>query len=923
MVHEDFMRKKKTIGLFIGQISDRYHSKIWPAVLDTAVKNEMNLIIFAGQSINEPIGFRSQENIIYSFAGKENIDGLLIVAGSIGNYLSDQEMSEFINNYKSIPIVNIARKIEGIPNVTVENYQGMYDLVNHMITEHGREKIAFIRGPEQNPEAESRFKAYHDALKKNGIPYDESLVALGTFAGPTGAAGVIELLDVRKVYFDCLVAANDDMLLWALKVLKERNIKIPEEVSIGGFDNLIESQYSEPPITTVEQPLVLLARKAAEVLIDLIEGKESEKKDHAVAASVVIRKSCGCFSNISRKESKVQVQRKVVMTDEQIFSQLEEKKKEIYQKCIVNLSFPDYEKEILEYNVNNLLDAFLKDLNHKESPNNMEQVTYEIIKPLQAKELMEFWSSIVFRIQNIVQHYIDKNSTLFINSNYIFEKVQNSISEQIKFLFNIESGNFWNLLWDMKRITDNLSGTFEIEKIKDILVKECPMTGIQASNISLYENSVLKPARFYELVSKRSRMIFAYNQFEKVPDRYIDTYYDTKKIVPYDIFGTSPIQCLVIYPLYFQKTHFGFVSFELHAHALYPIQDSVKEHISSALQGAFLIQELQNTQNQLIESVKVAKEANFHKSKVLVNMSHELRTPLNSINGVAGLLQAGGYEKTEEVVIIIQELIRIIEADKNAYPELTELKKELQNYLEMIENFADLKPYFFIYFNNKIKQRFGKEYPEISEKLNQIINYLKEEDDETVKAYQHIKEAGSYLLELIDTVLNLSKVESGKMEVFRTKVSIRTLIESAIVDSENYARSINKDALIKFENEIQKDVPENCFMDKQKVKEVLLNLISNGIKYTSRGTIKIKVQIEGQYIKVMVSDTGMGIRNEEKDKIFTEFGRTNEAKKIEGTGLGLVWSKRLIEMQDGRIGFDSVYGKGSTFWFTIPVQHKL
>lgn len=919
------MRSRKTIGVIIGQIGDRYHSQMWPSLIDLGKKYNVGLLLFIGQSIKDPVDFKTQENVIYSFIDKKNVDGL-IVFGSVGNYLSDREFREFLSFYDGIPIVLVSRKVEGYPSVNVENYDGMYELVEHMIVAHGRNKIAFIRGLMQNPEAEKRYQAYQDALKANGIPFEEDLVAVGTFAGPTGAEAVTELLDKRKVKFDCLVAANDDMLLWAHKVLVERKIRIPEDISIGGFDNLPETNLSDPPITTVEQPLSLLSYRAGELLIRIMNGEKPENLDSTVSAKIVVRKSCGCFTKLEQKSSAVEKKETTTVSEEEALEHLEKIKNGIFGRILVGLQASEYPYDVLERYVRELLDAFLAQMKAPIMDFTVQPVIEKIIYAEKIRYVTDFWTGAVNLIQDIVCGYLDQQPRLTEKAKEIFRDWQYSITQIGIRSFNNERNSFWAMQWSMLSLTQALSTTFEIDKIKEVLAsRQFSEFELYACNIALYESSGVKLSDMRQVPSERSRLIFAYNRNQNVPEGSYENMFSTAEIAPFDLFADPQIDAWGIFPLIFEDVHFGYMSFELHKYNYYNyiIPNTLRENISTSLNGAFLIQELKNTQNQLMEAVKIAKEANYHKSKVLVNMSHELRTPLNSINGITELLQVGGYERTDDVLRDLKELLAFDDKDYPGGKKSPEIRKQLRKYARLLEKGSNTKPYFFMYLKSLIAEKKGVKSARIIRLLNGIIRNLDNEYQETMHAYKHIKEAGVYLLGLIDMVLNLSKVETGKLDVFRTKVALRGFIESVIQDTRTYIRSRKKEDLVLLEHNVDADVPETGLIDRQKVKEVLLNLLTNSVKYTEKGKVAVNIGFDGKNIKFTVTDNGIGISENEKNKIFTEFGRTEDAKSIEGTGLGLMFSKKLVELQEGEIGFLSQYGKGSTFWFTIPLRNKI
>ena len=916
--------KKKTIGVLIGQIGDRYHSQMWPSLIDVAQKFNVGLVLFIGQSVNDPVDFKTQENAVYSYIDRGNLDGLIVFA-SVGNYLSDEEFKRFLDRYKGIPTIVVSRKIEGYPSVTVENYDGMYDIVEHMIRAHGRKRIAFIRGMSKNPEAEKRYQAYLDAQKNNGIPFDEQLVADGTFAGPTGADAVKELLDKRKAKFDCLVAANDDMLLWAKRVLDERRIRIPEDISIGGFDNLPETLFSEPPITTVEQPLSLLSFRAGEILVGMMNGETTGEPDSTVAARMVIRKSCGCFAKADPRSLEIHPESGADAKDTEVLERLEKKIEEVSGEIMNVLQGSDYPQDVLDKYVRELMRTFFAQIRAPEREDPMDPVIERIINAEKIRYVTDFWIGAVNIMQDILLRHIGEHRSLVTKARGIFKSWQYTVTQMGIRSFNNERNTFWSMQWSMLSLTQALSTAFEVEKIRTVLSsRQLAEFELYACNVVLYERAGINIPDLGKLPSEQSRLIFAYNRNKATPESYYSGVFPTCDLAPFDMFENDDIDAWGIFPLIFEDLHFGYMSFELHKYNYYNyiIPNTLRENISSSLKGAYLIRELKNTQEQLTEAAKIAREANYHKSKVIVNMSHELRTPLNSINGITELLKVGGYEKSEEILQDVRMMLKYVEETRQTLKSSPGLLDMLSRYKDILEKGGNTKPFVFACLKEIVRREDGDNHPALMELLEDVIKNLDNEYEETQQAFKHIKEAGVYLLGLIDMVLNLSKVETGKLDVFRTKVNIRAFIESVVQDSVSYARSVKKEGLIELKYEVGKDVPDTCLLDKQKLKEVLLNLLTNAIKYTEKGGVFLRVCYDGANIRFEVEDNGIGISEEERSKIFTEFGRTDDARSIEGTGLGLVFSKRLVEIQGGQIGFDSRHGIGSTFWFTIPVTNK-
>ena len=148
----------------------------------------------------------------------------------------------------------------------------MRDAVVHLINAHSRRGIVFLRGPAENQEAQTRFQAYKDALRDFGLPYDPALVLHGEFAMDVGKRVMREFME-RELDFDAVVGANDFSTLGALEVLRERDIGVPHQVAVIGFDDAEEARGSSPTLSTVRQPYFELAAHALDTLSSILDGR--------------------------------------------------------------------------------------------------------------------------------------------------------------------------------------------------------------------------------------------------------------------------------------------------------------------------------------------------------------------------------------------------------------------------------------------------------------------------------------------------------------------------------------------------------------------------------------------------------------------------------------------------------------------------
>jgi signal transduction histidine kinase len=185
-----------------------------------------------------------------------------------------------------------------------------------------------------------------------------------------------------------------------------------------------------------------------------------------------------------------------------------------------------------------------------------------------------------------------------------------------------------------------------------------------------------------------------------------------------------------------------------------------------------------------------------------------------------------------------------------------------------------------------------------------------------------VKRSAHHLLGLINDILDLSKIEAGKMEVEREEVDLRLFIELERTQYTQLAKSAGLDFHLHLPA-----TPLQLHTDRRRLLQILNNLISNAVKYTEQGEVSVSVQQEihadlGPVVAIHVQDTGLGIRPEDQQRLFREFGRAAEVrqKNIQGTGLGLLISAQLVALLGGRISVHSEHGKGSRFSVFFPMM---
>ena len=269
--------KKNMVGLIMPDIAYPFAIEVMKGVNRAIAESEFDLVVYTTGDVRKT-GRASHEQKYVSLLNNSITDGVIIVAPVAGEFSTDA------------PIVSIDPLMSD-PNyasVHATNYQGATDAMNYLLR-LGHKRIGFISGRAELESSNRRLMGYRDAIEKAGLIIDERLIASGDYTTETGVKCARELLSLENPP-TAIFASNDQTAMGVFQVAHEMGLRIPEDLSVIGFDNIMESKYMK--LTTVDQFISEMGFVATQMLIKLINGELLNSQTYQMQTELVIRNSC-------------------------------------------------------------------------------------------------------------------------------------------------------------------------------------------------------------------------------------------------------------------------------------------------------------------------------------------------------------------------------------------------------------------------------------------------------------------------------------------------------------------------------------------------------------------------------------------------------------------------------------------------------
>jgi DNA-binding LacI/PurR family transcriptional regulator len=569
----------------------------WSGVVDAAQARGVNLISFPGHALQDPREFQAQANIVYELVDTETVHGVIAWTSSIANYVGEEAITAFCAHYQDVPFVSIGKTIPGIPSLLMDSYQSMRQAIIHLIEVHGYRRMAFIRGPENHFYAKERYRAYVETLKAYDIPLDDRLVTPARdWARATGAEMTQLLLDERglrpQTDFEAIVSANDDLILGGMEVLRARNIRVPNDVALVGFNHSVEGQASTPPLTSVAVPFYQVGYQAVETLLALMGGQEVPGQI-TVPGQLMIHQSCGCQSPAIRQAA---IDHRVAVdlpdtSSGPIGDGLPVQRAKILSE--IDQIVAEFGERLEPESAGQLLDLFVAELENGTSGAFVAAVN-ETLGQMTAGDESSAGHALLSAMSRYFTPYLDASNLVHANS--LWQQARIAIGETAQRRQTYQQLQVKQQAQTLAEIGASLIMAFDLEEIMDVLMYGLPRLNIPGVYLALYENP--QPYQYPHPAPAWSRVVFAFDERTGISVKNDGPRFHSDELLPAALLFAGTHRNLVVMPLYFREQQLGFVIFETGPQDS-AIYESLRGQISSALQGALLMQQVQQHTAQL------------------------------------------------------------------------------------------------------------------------------------------------------------------------------------------------------------------------------------------------------------------------------------------------------------------------------------
>ncbi len=629
---------RPTIGFLASQLFDEYGTSIWSAIAAESEKYDVNLLCFIGGAIEDEHYFEYQRNPIYDLINKNKIDGLILVANQLSQFVGPDGLKKFNQKYSPVPIVNIGVEVENYPCILTDNRAGIRDVMIHLIKAHGCKEIAFIHGPRNSQEAMLRYTAYKEVLSEYNLVLNNDLIIDGDFQDGSYAKSFSDFLN-KNLTYDAIVSSNDYMAVRIMKALQKQKIMIPDDVAVTGFDYNEQSRSVIPKLTTVSQPKYDIGLTAFKTMLSLLNN-EKVPAIQMLPTKLIVQQSCGCTISFesagSHKQAAIPIKKHSLSHEEKrlIVHAIEQ---EIGLHCI-RLSTEEKKSRWAE----DLTEGIITHIKEKTDAGFFNQLQNMVMQGIGEGMDVYSWYKIITKLFDTFYNYSGDADRRSLEKLYNTSIV--SIGDIIDHLKSESEMQYRKRLLALYEVTERLNSIFDMSLLKKAFAEVFPSMGINSYYVSCYTDSPDE--------RRDAELLFYKNGNHSIPR---ETQAGKADELMVNIIATIEKRVsFVVMALFYRDIKIGFILCEIG-----PLDGTIYEglsvQLSSALRSIELINEikqyseelevkvrertvnLQRAKEELEQANLKLRELDMLKNDFIANITHDFRSPLTAILNTADL----------------------------------------------------------------------------------------------------------------------------------------------------------------------------------------------------------------------------------------------------------------------------------------------
>ena len=634
-------KDRPTFALLIDAISQDYQGQLMAGAIDAARQQDVNLVCCIAGVAGEFKAF--QFDTLAGFV-KELIDPAacsgIILTNTFAGFTRRASFSELVMRYGDVPMVGITAIDPRVPYIAVDNYQAMRVVLVHLIEHHNYRRIAILRGPLFQQEAEERYQAYCEILAEYGLPLDPELVLLGEFTRPSGVQAVVDFLQRKIKLPDAIVACNDPMAIGALEALQAAGIRVPEDIAITGFDDTDDTITVAPAITTVHQPIYEQGQWAVEALSARLQG-DTAVSVVRLPAHLVIRSSCGCTTFMSDQPISASLSPELLspgllpgaIVNEPSNVENRDAINEQVAAAAAQAGLPLSREDNAQ-----LVSAFVENVQGMNPTSFLSLLRQQVEQLTSTREQSAAWhATLAALVRGVILTLTEPEKRNFAEVLYADAK-QLVAQAEIRRLAQRESllKNHYTISHAIERA---VNATVDFDELAEVIASELPRLAIQSCYICIFENEE------YFAISRLQ--VFGYNRQTVIKPQIYDLMPTHYCLLPVALASEHAQGSFLVAPIFSQELLVGYVMLEIEAQQNW-IYEIVADQLSRVVKQILILRDRDSLRGHLAKRADdlmraqqaklVAEAASIAKAAFLANMSHEIRTPLNAIIGMTGLL---------------------------------------------------------------------------------------------------------------------------------------------------------------------------------------------------------------------------------------------------------------------------------------------